>query len=375
MLKRKIKVLTRATASAYLVEIENGGLVLCGVKIRKAVGDNAKKAIIVSNKKVVGLYGANVLKSLSASGFEVHQILIGDGERYKNLKTLESLVAAFSSNGISRTDVVVALGGGVVGDIAGFAAAIHSRGVPYIQIPTTLLSMIDSSVGGKTGINTIYGKNLVGAFYHPKLVLIDPSVLSTLPKREFTAGLCEAVKQGAISNRALFDKTVRIVDSHALTSDAFGDFLAAQIEFKTSIVQGDEREAASNTGPRSRKILNFGHTFAHALESATDYKFLKHGEAVGHGIIFAAELSKKLGILDESVVKLLRGVVHRTGTLPSTDSLDRNRVFECLKHDKKVIDGTLQWILLKGIGKPVVIPHNKIGDALVKKTIQHLISE
>lgn len=375
MSARKVIVSTKEHASKYEVRIEYGSRLSCGPAVRKVVGERSERAIVVSNKTVFDLYGKDVIASLKKAGFRSSVHLIGDGERYKNLKTFSELLAGFSSAGIGRTDVVIALGGGVVGDVAGFAAATHLRGVPYVQMPTTLLSMIDSSVGGKTGINTPKGKNLVGAFYHPKAVLIDPAVLSTLPNREFTAGLCEAVKQGAIAGERLLDGVASILDRiDAYSETQMTGFLRDQVSFKASIVAGDERESADDQGPRSRKILNFGHTFAHSLELATNYKYLRHGEAVGHGILFAAELSKKLGILDGDVVNLLRGAVHRCGNLPKLDNIDNGQIFDAFQNDKKVVNGSLNWILLEAIGKPVIVPHTQIGNKLVKATIAEFTS-
>jgi 3-dehydroquinate synthase len=379
---RIVKARTRSTGANYDVRIESGSL-------RQTAGvfsDHAmQKVAIISNKKVFDLYGGPLETNLKSLGVRPCTHLIGDGERYKDLKTLEGILEFLSENGISRTDMLVSLGGGVIGDVAGFAASIYLRGIRYVQIPTTLLAMIDSSVGGKTGINSKFGKNLIGAFYQPEAVLIDPTVLNTLPGRELMAGLCEAVKQGAIASRNLFDQTVSIVDRLGgvrfveRSQDKrflakFEDFLATQIEFKSRIVEGDQRESVQKNNARSRKILNFGHTFAHALEKASNYKYLKHGEAVGHGIVFAATLSKTLGILDENVVNLLRGVVHRTGRLPSIRHIDSHTLFESFRFDKKNVGGSLQWVLLKGIGRPVIVPHDKIGDGLIKQTIKEIIS-
>jgi 3-dehydroquinate synthase len=260
----------------------------------------------------------------------------------------------------------------VVGDLAGFAAAVYLRGIKFIQIPTTLLSMIDSSVGGKTGINTDFGKNLVGAFYQPSAVVIDPDVLRTLPKRELTAGFCEAVKQGAIGGRKLFDLTEQALGER-LAFGQFDRFLAEQVRFKASIVAADERESAAKTDAKSRKILNFGHTFGHAIEKVTRYRRFKHGEAVGHGIIFAAELSKKLELLAEDEVKLLNDVVHRTGVLPPLHGIDPSEVFEAFKFDKKNIGKSLQWILLKGIGQPIIKPGSEVPAKVLKDTLRAVI--
>ena len=228
-----------------------------------------------------------------------------DGEEHKDLGNVEKALAFFSESRLSRTDAVVALGGGVVGDLAGFAASIYMRGICFLQIPTTLLAMVDSSVGGKTGVNTAFGKNAIGAFHQPAGVLIDPAVLATLPDRELTAGFCEVVKHGALSGKKLLSQISSFLTDYPLNSFAqlqenvgfradISNLIAANAEFKAGIVAGDEHESSSRADAKSRKILNFGHTLAHSLEKVTNYEYLKHGEAVGYGILYAAELSKNL---------------------------------------------------------------------------------
>jgi 3-dehydroquinate synthase len=373
-----VTVKTREESAAYRVEIGRGSLSNAGEWAKTALG-RAPRVCVISNKKIFGLYGDELLRTLSTAGFATNVYLIGDGERFKDLKTLSKILNSLSKFGLSRTDAVISFGGGVVGDIAGFAASIHLRGVDYLQIPTTLLAMVDSSVGGKTGVNTAFGKNLAGAFYQPKGVLIDPNVLSTLPKREITAGFCECIKHGVVSSLKLFDRTAEMVDRFEALKNKqlpshFEGFLADQIAFKVRIVRADEREFVAKNDASSRKVLNFGHTFAHALEKAGDYRYLKHGEAVGYGIIFAAELSKKLGLLDPKVVNLLSDVVHRTGSLPKIRHIDPRVLFSALRHDKKHINDSLQWVLLKGIGKAVIVPHTTIGDKIVRSTIKEFIS-
>ena len=368
---RKVKVSTKGRPESYEIRIDRGVLAGTGEWAAGALSFPPGRTILLSNKKVFGLYGERVVKSLSAAGFIPAVHLIGDGERYKNFRTLENSLAFFSDSRLSRTDSVIALGGGVVGDLAGFAASIYLRGIEFLQIPTTLLSMIDSSVGGKTGVNSSFGKNLIGSFYQPRGVMIDTDTLRTLPKREVTAGFCEAVKQGAIGGRELFDRTAEVLSpmqgsvfSNLLADDGFADGLSAmlrsQVSFKARIVAGDERESADNMGPTSRKILNFGHTFGHALEKVTNYRYFRHGEAVGHGIRFAAALSKNLALLGQDEVELLNDVVHRAGSLPPIGSIDPREVFATFKYDKKLINDSLHWILLEKVGKPVIYPHSDI---------------
>lgn len=366
-----IEIKLKQQTAKYRINV-GGELKDTGDWTRAILGSGSKRIAIVSNRKIFGIYGESVTDSLKKKGFDPFVNLIGDGERFKSFSTLEKTLSVFSSAGLSRTDAVIALGGGVVGDLAGFAASVYLRGVAFLQIPTTLLSMIDSSVGGKTAVNTSFGKNLIGTFYQPSGVLIDPTTLRTLPKREFTAGLCEAVKQGSIGGERLFDQTRRFLVSGRSESE-LAALITAQIKFKAKIVAGDEHESAERTDAASRKILNFGHTFAHALEKATDYKYLKHGEAVGWGIIFAAELSKKLEFLPSDKVKLLKDVVHRAGKLPSINKIDPAVIFDRFRFDKKVVNNSLQWILLEGIGKPVITSDENIPRKVLKQTVDEII--
>ena len=369
-----IPVTTRSASSAYDVTVAGHSLYEIGVWASRLLGPAAQTICVVTNKTVLALYGKSVDFLLRREGFSPCFHNVADGEEAKSFRSLEVLLTAFGKEKLSRTDAVMALGGGVVGDLAGFAASIHLRGVPFLQVPTTLLSMIDSSVGGKTGINTEFGKNLVGSFYQPKGVLIDPTVLGTLPERELTAGFCEAVKHGALSGRKLLNSTRKLLDSRtAFESLEFETFLADQIRFKARIVAGDEREAAAKIDSKSRKILNFGHTFAHALEKVTNYSYLKHGEAVGWGILFAAELSKKLELLSQDEVKSLNDVVHRAGALPPITHLDPSEILEAFKHDKKNIGRSLQWVLLRGIGKPVIVPGSEVPASLISSTVKKFI--
>ena len=366
-----ITIKTRNKASSYPITIGRGGLSAVGETARHAA-ISAHKVVIVSNSKVFGLYGETVKRTLKKAGFDVKYTLIGDGERFKSLRTLERTFRFLGESGLSRTDLVVALGGGVVGDLTGFAASVYLRGIPFLQVPTTLLSMIDSSVGGKTGVNTEFGKNLVGAFYQPAAVVIDPDVLSTLPRRELTAGFCEAVKQGAIGGKRLLELTSTVMEG-GLNDPNFEALLAGHVRFKAAIVAADARESAERRDAKSRKILNFGHTLGHAIEKVTNFRRFKHGEAVGHGIVFAAELSKKLELLGTDEVKLLNDVVHRAGTLPSLRGIDPLEVFETFSSDKKNIGDSLQWILLKGIGKPVIVGGDEIPTKLLKENLRTFI--
>ncbi len=368
----------------YEIKIGHNLLQTGGDWARSCLSAKTAKIVIVSNAKIFGLYGECVRKTLEKAGFEVFVFLMKDGERHKNLDSLENLLKFIGENKIARTDAVVALGGGVVGDLGGFAAAVFLRGIAFLQIPTTLLAMIDSSVGGKTGVNSDFGKNLIGAFHQPNGVLLDVETLKTLPGRELTAGFCEAVKHGAISNRELFDQTADFLKNYPLkyfkkkfSNENFlselENLLAAQVAFKAEIVMNDEREAADRTDAKSRKILNFGHTLAHALEKVTDYKYFKHGEAVGYGILFAAELAKTLVIFDENELKLLNDVMHNVGKLPDTQNIEIEKVVQAFSFDKKNIGRDLQWILLKEIGQPIIFSNNDIPKSSIQKVLRKLL--
>jgi len=380
MSENTVKITHRSAVSTYEVRVGDSLMSETGSAARQVLGDEAKKALIVSNPTVFGIYGERVRKSLQQGGFDTVVWLMKDGETYKSLRSLEKLLAAAAENRLSRTDAIFALGGGVVGDLAGFAAAVYMRGLRFIQIPTTLLAMIDSSVGGKTGINLSFGKNLVGSFHNPSGVLADVSTLSTLPRREITAGLCESIKHGALAGGKLFNDTVKFLQTYNsadFRSPETGEFypatqslIARQIAFKASVVRADEREDTSRTDGGSRKILNLGHTVGHALEKVTNYRRLKHGEAVGYGLMAAARLSNLLEILPADDLQLLNDVLHRVGKLPPLTAIGANDVVKALSFDKKTVGGDLQWILLKGIGKPVIVSGSDIPRSAITEAIK-----
>ena len=334
-----------------------------------------RRAGIISNKRIFELYGREVVRSLKAEGCKIFEWLMPEGERYKSFRMLEKAVTFLSENRFERNDLVVALGGGVVGDLAGFSAAIYLRGVPVVQVPTTLLSQIDSSVGGKTGINLPVGKNLVGAFHQPASVFIDTETLMSLPQRELVSGFCEMVKQSLISDRKLYDMTVDGLQKTAakrdfLLSSEFEDLIAAQCGFKASIVANDERESTSRSDAKSRRVLNFGHTTAHALEAITSYRTFRHGEAVGYGMLVAGELSKNLGLIDAGDLELLRDAVKLCGPLPRAEHLDSNRIIRALQHDKKSVDGQINWVLLEGIGRPRIVEGRLISAKALRDSLR-----
>ena len=330
---------------------------------------------IISNDRVFQLYGREIVRNLKREGFKVFEWLMPEGERYKSFRILENAVKFLNENHFERDDLVVALGGGVVGDLAGFAAAIYLRGLPLAQVPTTLLSQIDSSVGGKTAINLPAGKNLVGAFHQPACVVIDTETLRSLPQRELVSGFCEMVKQALIADKSLFEQTVtglrQVGESRDfLLTPEFEDLIAAHCSFKAGIVAGDERESTGRADAKSRRILNFGHTTAHALEAVTSYRHFRHGEAVGYGMLVAGELSRNLGLLDPGELELLREAVHLCGSLPRADNLEINQIISALKHDKKSVDGQVNWVLLEGVGRPKIVEGKLISAKSLRLSLR-----
>jgi 3-dehydroquinate synthase len=370
------------TRENYEIEIGAGALDHVGRIARRSLSPDARRIAVISNARVFNLYGARVVRDLRAAGFDVSHWLMGDGERYKNLRTAESALAFFSARKLERTDAVVALGGGVVGDLAGFAAAIYLRGIAFLQVPTTLLAQIDASVGGKTAVNTADGKNLIGAFHQPRAVVISTETLLTLPPRELTAGWCEAIKQGAVGSNRLLEQTRRFLVAERASeiarapelarrrADELARLIAAQCSFKAKIVTADEREDAGRTDARSRRILNFGHTTAHALESVTRYRRFRHGEAVGYGMLVAAEISQRLGMLDASELESLRACVRLAGRLPRADDLDERALLRAIASDKKSVGGHVRWVLLEGIGRPRIVGGQEIPPRVVRAALR-----
>lgn len=376
---QRVSVRLQARREQYEIIVGSGTLRSLGEEARRVSPSTTRHVAIISNEKVFSLYGLEAMRSLRAAGFTPLHWLMRDGERHKNLRALGSALEFFSRAGLERSDLVVALGGGVVGDLAGFAAAVYLRGLAFLQVPTTLLAQIDASVGGKTAVNLEAGKNLAGAFHQPSAVLIDTATLQTLPRREMTAGWCEAVKQGAAGSRALFDKTYSFLrrekgedDRRAAQLDSL---IAAQCAFKAEIVMGDEREDVTRTDARSRRILNFGHTTAHALESVTGYRRFRHGEAVGYGMLVAGEVSVRLGLLDASELELLRAAVRLCGRLPRVLDLDEEMILGALSHDKKRVGGQLKWVLLERLGRARILDHREITPRLLRASFRAAFSD
>jgi 3-dehydroquinate synthase len=325
----------------------------------------AHSAMIVTNETVAPLYAQRLEHALSASYARIHTVCLPDGEAHKTWESLNLIFDALLSHGCDRKTVMFALGGGVVGDMTGFAAASYMRGVPFVQVPTTLLAQVDSSVGGKTAINHPLGKNMIGAFYQPRRVLCDLDTLATLPARELSAGLAEVIKYGPIADMAFFDWIEANMDALvARDPAALAHAVKRSCEIKAWVVGQDEREAGL------RAILNFGHTFGHAIEAGMGYGAWLHGEAVGCGMVMAARLSQLLGGVDAAFVERLKRLVHAAGlptVAPVLDAQDNlGRYLALMRVDKKSEAGEIKFVVIDRPGSAVV---RGAPDALVAQVI------
>ncbi|MDR2186972.1 MAG: 3-dehydroquinate synthase [Azonexus sp.] len=316
-----------------------------------------KKAVVVSNTTVAPLYLATLTETLGQAGVAVQPVILPDGEEYKNWATLNLIFDALLASHCERSTPLIALGGGVIGDMGGFAAACYQRGMPFIQVPTTLLSQVDSSVGGKTAINHPLGKNMIGAFYQPCLVLADLNTLDTLPRRELAAGLAEVIKYGLIGDPEFFAWLENHLDALlACDKTALAYAVARSCANKAAVVAADEREAGE------RALLNLGHTFGHAIETGLGYGQWLHGEAVAAGTLIAAELSVRLGWLTADEARRIEGLLSRAELPVRAPPLGVERYLELMRHDKKVADGQLRLVLLQGIGRAAVTDTASEGD-------------
>lgn len=310
-----------------------------------------KRAAVVTNTTVAPLYLDMVVRTLTNAGKQVTTIVLPDGEEEKNWASLMRVFDVLLAEKCDRKTTLVALGGGVIGDLTGFAAATYMRGVPFIQVPTTLLAQVDSSVGGKTGINHPLGKNMIGAFYQPQAVIADTSTLNTLPPRELSAGLAEVIKHGAIIDAPFFNWIeANIAKLIAKDAEALAHAIRRSCEIKADVVRQDEREGGL------RAILNFGHTFGHAIEAGMGYGKWLHGEAVGCGMVMAADLSHRLGFIDALTRNRMVALVKAAGLPVVAPDLGTERWLELMEVDKKNEGGQIKFILLKPLGTPVIMP-------------------
>jgi 3-dehydroquinate synthase len=322
----------------------------------------AGHAVVVSNPTVQAHHGAALQAALAPHYRRVSQVLLPDGEQYKDWSSLNLIFDHLLANGCDRRTVLFALGGGVVGDMTGFAAASYMRGVPFVQVPTTLLAQVDSSVGGKTAINHPLGKNMIGAFYQPSRVICDMRTLDTLPERELRAGLAEVIKYGPIADDAFLDWIdANLAPLLARDPLALAHAVHRCCEIKAWVVGEDEREAGL------RAILNFGHTFGHAIEAALGYGQWLHGEAVACGMAIAADLSVSLGLLDAADAHRLEAILVRAGLPVQAPFIEMDRWFELMRLDKKAEDGDMRFVLIQTPGKACV---RAAPDALVREIIE-----
>lgn len=343
-----VRIPVNATSHSYEAIIQDGALSRAGAILNALLGERPP-LFIVTVPPVRRRWSKGFLQSLTRAGFTAKIIEMPDGERFKRLSTLESLAEKLIQVGADRKAVVLAFGGGVVGDVAGMLASVYMRGIKLVQIPTTVQSQLDAAIGGKTGVNLRSGKNLIGTFYQPELVLIDPSVLATLPEREFRAGMYEALKCGVIGNEELFAALERTsIRNLRKDQDTLAWAIAESVRLKAKVVSADEREGDL------RRVLNFGHTVGHALETATRYRHFLHGEAVAWGMIAAARIATDLGCCPPAVHDRIREAVVRWGKLPPVTVQTANAT-KLMRSDKKTEAGVLHFVLPTEIGEVKVV--------------------
>ncbi|MFH1540394.1 MAG: 3-dehydroquinate synthase [Elusimicrobiota bacterium] len=324
------------------------------------------KILVITNTTVCKLYSDTVIRSLSNAGFVVATTEIPDGEKYKTLKTVSNLYYVCMNNHLERNSIILALGGGVVGDIAGFVASTYLRGLTLIQVPTTLLSQVDSSVGGKVGVNLPKSKNMVGTFYQPSLVYIDTSTLKTLPEKEFNAGLAEVIKYGIIMDKKYFTMLEKnLMKIKSLTIEHIEYIVWRACQLKKRVVEFDEKECEKHG---LRIILNFGHTIGHAIESATNYKTYLHGEAISIGMVCASKIALELGLFSKTLVDRVEKILVESG-LPIKHNLQVNKIIEKMAFDKKILKNKIRFVLSNGcLGKIVI--KNDVPDEVIRKVLE-----
>ena len=322
------------------------------------------RVFVVTSRAIRKHWGRVLRKGLSKLAQAVEVLEMPDGERAKRLTELEKLAEQLVAKGADRQSVIVALGGGVVGDVGGFLASIYMRGVPVVQVPTTLVAQVDSAIGGKTGVNLVSGKNLLGTFHQPSSVLVDPDVLSTLPEREYRSGLFEAMKYGVIRNSEIFELMERQRDRLlARDSKVLEKLIADCIQIKADVVSADERERGE------RLILNYGHTIGHALEAETGYRHLLHGEAVGLGMIAVAKIGEAMDTGDPQTALRIRGLVQSYGPLPAVKVKPKN-ILKRLMSDKKTVGGLPHFVLAKNIGEVAIV--NDVPERVILDAVREL---
>lgn len=347
---------------SYEVTLKAGVLKNISEELFKVGINNNRKILLITNKEISNLYGNTIINNLKNSKFQTKMFLIKEGETNKNLETLSKIYDAAFEFGLDRNSLIIALGGGIVGDITGLAAATWLRGIEYIQIPTTLLSMVDSSVGGKTAVNHHKGKNLIGAFHQPKAVFIDPETLKSLPKREFNAGMAEVIKYGVIKDKGLFEylenESIKneLID---LNNDSLIRIINSSIKTKSNIVSEDEKEKGI------RAILNYGHSFGHVIENLCGYGKFLHGEAISIGMRIAGEIAIEKGLWSSHELQRQNQLIKSFNLPIEIPKINKNDVLTILMGDKKVRDGKMRFVLPKEIGKVDI--YDDIEDSLFLK--------
>jgi len=333
---------------SYSITVRNGLIGQAGLLLKEA--QPAQNTVVISSKTVLSLHGKQLFRSLRRAGLQAETIVIPEGERHKTLATLEKIYRSLSRLHANRKTLLIAFGGGVIGDVAGFAAASYLRGLPYVQVPTTLLAQIDSAIGGKTGVNLPSGKNLVGAFHQPLAVLVDPLVLSTLPLRQLRSGLYEALKYGVIRSATLLDlveKKHRRFPKR--DKESLQQMITECARIKAEIVSQDETES------ELRMVLNYGHTLGHALEAATHYKAFTHGEAIAHGMIMANQLAEQLNGLDAAEAARINTSIRGIAPLPRPRRLRWTDVYQHMLSDKKFVDQKFRFVLPRHVGQVDIV--------------------
>ncbi len=336
-------------ARSYDILIRRGLLTQIGVELTRLRCTG--KVGVVTDRNLAGYYLKPVTHVLKAAGYTVVPIVLPPGERTKTLRSIGTVMDALVNARFERSSTLLALGGGVIGDITGFAAAIYQRGIPFVQVPTSLVAQVDSSVGGKTGVDHPKGKNLIGAFNQPRAVFIDPATLRTLPEREWIAGLAEVIKYGVIEDQVFFEYLEQHIAPIVKLDDApVAHIVKRSCEIKAQVVSEDEREADR------RRILNFGHTIGHALESLGGYRGLIHGEAVAVGMVYEADLARYLGYCDQGVVTRVRALLEAAGLPARLPNVTFRALWDAMQQDKKVSAGTVYCVAPERIGAVRIVP-------------------
>jgi len=349
------------SANSYNIHIDNGILERVGDTLVKE--KTPCKTLLITDKNIEKVYGSIVMESLKRNKFDVRLVTLKPGEEQKTLETACILYDTCFDHKLDRNSLIVALGGGVVGDISGFVAATFMRGIPFIQVPTSLLAQVDSSIGGKVAVNHPKGKNMIGSFYQPKAVFVDTDTLSTLPAPELVAGLMEVIKYGVIKNAELFEYIEKsLYDILQLNHNALLKIIATSCQIKANVVEEDEKEK------HLRAILNYGHTIGHAIETVTNYKKYRHGEAVAIGMLYATRIAIDMRLADNTVFERQLSLIKRLG-LPLQTGLKPEEIVKTLYADKKVIAGRLRFILPTKIGEVI------ISDQVTEEMLYRILSE